>query len=452
VEITSGNLLTQYVAERDIPAVGSGSPVAALDLAQQLVLGRRCNYLLETGTTTYFSLAGHDVGFNDRSEVAYGVNADDIYLAGSFATRNPYTKESFVGAGYAERSGALYCTEGYGSTFPLVTKRKIAVMYELLMEDRQVHTMRWDSGPDNSNTGTGKSMRVVIDSTAQTIDLYAWYREAGLVTKPILNIDWTLGTTLDWSLPFRVIVTQEWTTKTNLNIDFAISQVDSTGTVRVWNSVSSSLSKDFNTPMDVWSRPWVLQGGAFRNLVIADDVSGFTIANLNTGVDITPATSHYDMTSLEDAGLTSYPIAGMVGSVWDYIKQVAGGSGFEFHADRGNIIRIVMAGEDVQELPNYIGPITRSVSDEGAAQMLVFKNYGTDLPDFRYKPNSWEDFGTPIPLGSGSFIVYDAQLAGETWSIGINEVQDVVLNVPHFPSIVQNPKPASRNQGQTYVS
>lgn len=448
VDITSGNLLTEYVAEREIPAVGSGSPVAALDLTQQLVLGRRCSYYLDNGTCTYWSLAGHDVGLDGNSKVVYGKNLDQITLdANSTPVRTPYTEQSFVASGYAERNGALYATEGYGSTFPLVVKRKVSVMYTLFMDTNTVHTMRWDAGPDNSNTGTGKSLLLTIDQALNTAVLDITYRNGGALTHLSYDADLTFVSQLDWSQEFRIIVEQEYRSRSDWYVNFEIVQ----GQFGKWKTLAPETSS-LSTTMDAWALPWVLQGACFRDLVIVDGTSGYIMDNVLGGALITPESDHYDTTELSDCGLTSYPIAGMTGSLWDYIKQVTGGSGFEFHADRGDVIRVVMAGDDVQDLPNYVGPIRRSVSDEGATQMLEFKNYNTDLPDARYKPRSYLDTGFYMPLGLGSFRVYDSQLAGETWSIGVNEVQTVELNVDHFPSIVQNPKPASTRTNQKYVS
>lgn len=454
MSVTSGDAFFRYVGERQIPAVGSGSPVAAIDMCQQIINGRRLNYssapLSDTGGI-YWSLAGHDVGFDVRSEVVRPLNRDVIML-NDYSTAQDTTKmdsrrlfgteNNFTGYAYAQggTDGSIYCSSGIGSSWRANDKPTNLIMnYDLTLptsgdeHEFYIRTGGWVS----SSTWDSHAYRLVINQTDMFLYVYLTADE----TTP----DYTYTSNFATSYPdfdsteeLRVTVQlrslQHSTAADTLNhiVTFSVREAPTPdGFVgplgpQLQNTLGFSNPPKGTVPSD--SKPFTMEGGLFRNLVMIEskDTTLFT-----PRYNITPTSDHYDATGLPDAMVSGVPIVGMTGTLWDYIKQIAGGLGVEFHADRGRVIRVVPVGSNVQPLPNYVSGIQRKIGDEDAALQVQLTNYEADL-------------------NHGSYIVYDARVTGETWSVGVNEQTTSIINVPHFPRLVEQPMPASitRNQAR----
>lgn len=469
ISVTSSDAFYRYVAERNIPAVGSGSPVAAIDMCQQIINGRRVSYNGAVKSTNIFwSLAGHDVGFDQDGNMVQGYDNGEIILndyssaqdgSSMDAARAYGVKSSFVGTGYAEggpagdyetfsngvdwytggQAGGLYCTSGVGSSWAMGdTNSNMMLRYNLwLPTDDSEHRFAFREGgyTPRRNFLNNDLHEFLVTRTSLK---YTKYSVTGAVLDTRTNVFGVLPTAaIDAS-------NELWVTVSLINEPSVWPGPDPTwySTIVMGiddGNLNTSVSSQGTTTIPRGTRPlptepYTMRGGMFRNLLVV--VNGGYASNVVASVkmksemQVIPPTTQYDYSALPDSGLTGVPIAGLRGTLWDYIKQVAGGLGVEFHADRGNVIRLVPVGSNVQPLPNYVSGIQRTVSDDDAAIYVELTNYNTDLYE-------------------NDFIVYDARLTGDTWSVGVNEVVTSIINIAHFPRITEDPMPVSLTKNQS---
>lgn len=404
---TQTTALSPFVAERTIPAVGSGSPVGSLDLVYQLAGTERCS--LTTVGGQYWSLAGHDVGFDDQNNPLLASDDSTVgryYDPGDFFYLKLATKvvDYASASSWATVGDDIWATAVTGSSPYPVAGEAAVVMFRTKLNGADM-TWTLTTGPEDLNMGTGIVATVVLDYSAQTLDISGTYNPGGVPT-PISVSSSIAGLNRDTEL--QVVISFGWIDDLSFALAAKVCNTSAYGTVVT--TTTGTLAAN----MDSYSEPWRATGN-IRGLYQIRTAAGYAYGGLLAAYE---NALPYDV-SLSD-NLIDNPIAGYVGTMWDYLNQVAAGTRVEYQIVNDRIA-VRDLGANPITFDNYLPIPQRSIGSQGMALAIDAVNYSTSRVSNQ--------------------VVYDSADTNETWSLEDGEVRTVIIETDDSVTIAFTPVP-----------
>lgn len=408
--INQGSALTRFTADRTIPAVGSGSPSGALDLAMQLSGSVFCT-LTNTGGK-YWSLRGHDVGFDYYGKPL--VSIDNSYMVTqnngllNYIQRYESVSNSLTVSQYSPNTvQGLYV---YGSSPTVIPTQRSMIMYRDISLSYSNFQVTY--GPYNSTLNTGKSLSVYIDKVAGTASIKGNYTTAGTLTQISVTASITSLTAV--GTDFQILYDLNWVDAATFNLTVYIANSSAPGTY------VTLTTGNLTTGNDSYALRWQITGVA-SGVYTLDSNQSFTPSSLMATYQ---TTGSYDVTALPTGLLADSPISPYTGTMWNYLSQVCAATGTEiFSKTSGNTsipaLRPVGAISIAPESWGISPSI--SVSVQGCGQNVNIKNYNTSLISSRQ--------------------IYDAKTVGDSISFAPGSVTTQVITTPNAIDFVFNPTP-----------
>lgn len=374
----------------------------------------------------FWSLAGHNVGFNESGDI---VRLEEAAV--TFTYYNPVTSQDEQSTTVVRTNAAwttqytviaekMYATYTLGDSLlgivgpdGLSSVQMIAFKTNLNGADMSI---LWQGRPVNSALGTGQLVEVSVDYLAQTFTVSASYRSGGFVVPATSVVDIS---TLDLTAELAVYVTYKWNTLTKQYTLYA--------SIREANSYSASLGATLNYTadgLDLYTDPWEISGNA-RALVTSNMLSGPAMNDLHEWEN---SPSYVIEGELPMDG----PIVAYNGNVWEYIQMVASASACEYASSGENIV-VRPVGTRVLDVTNIVGSPTISPQSLMTGR-IVEVNYSN---------------AEPVNLGT----IYDASTEEDrTFTINSNEIRVEAVSTRASLQTVIQPSPTGTypNPAGTY--
>jgi hypothetical protein len=317
---TQGTALTQFsTADTAIPAVTSGSPVAAFNLAYQLAGNNPCSFRDKGGT--YWSLRGHDAGFNttggqvspldNTTYKPYKVNSNDVLF------RRWDVKDSFASTGWSVDGGDFWSTGGVGSSVAATAGKRTIIVTTVNLDSRSFVIQFGSSvspgflgfGPDDATTGRGKWFALSLHGPTLSATLDGQYRAGG----DYISVNKTASLTgVDTTLPVQLVIDIGFPTAKTFALTAYVQNVNSTGDPAVITSGT------LNTTVDLFSAPWKSAG--YMNGLYTVDLD-FVSSDPTDYLAPYEDWSAQPLCDIDSYGIST-PILPYTGSLWDYLTQV----------------------------------------------------------------------------------------------------------------------------------
>lgn len=310
---TQSTPFTQFAtSDIKIPAVTSGSPLAAFLLAWQLAGNNPCNLVNTTGT--YWPLRGHDVGFDSNNKAVTPQDKSSYYVIGSGSAYKTYRRwevvNSFAATGWEYHENEMWATSGTGSSPKVGARERTIIMGTINLDSPFSFVMGTDStnvgfGPDDSQSGFGKYFSVNV--TTSTLTITGAVRAGGAYT-PVSRS--TPMTGVDSSKPVQVLIDLSYPSASGFAITVTVRNLVTT------NAPVTLTTGTIATAVDNFAAPWSFTGylhGVYQLFTTASFQSSSLLGPYETIVPVT--------TDLDSAGIST-PILPMSGSLWDYLTQV----------------------------------------------------------------------------------------------------------------------------------
>lgn len=408
--LNQGSALTRFNVDRTVSAVGSGSPVGALDLAMQLS-GSAFSTLTTPGGK-FWSLAGHDVGFDYQNNPL--VASDSSYHKAvtasllNFIQRVEHVDNSVTVSQYSPNTvSGLYV---YGSSPTVAPTTRSMVMYRDISLSYSNFQVTY--GPANSATNTGKNISVYIDKVAGTASIKGTYFTGNTLTQ--INVTASITSLTAVGTSFQILYDLNWVDASTFNLTVYMANTSAPGTY------VTMTTGNLTTGLDSYSLRWQLTG-ICRDLYTLDANQSFTPSSLmaaytNVGT--------YDITALTSGYYPDAPIAQFNGTLWNYLNAVCSVTGTEiFSKVVGNttvpalrpVALVTIAPESFGITPQI------SVSNQNCALNVSIKNYNTSLVSTKQ--------------------IYDAKLNNDSISITPGTVTNQTITTASAIDFVFNPTP-----------
>lgn len=413
--------LAVFDATKDIPALGSGSVYAALDLCNQLS-GRQKYLTLPEGRL--YSLAGHSAGFDfnnhlvtaDVTEVEY-----DTYYSWGGGFAKEYYREQYGriwANSFTVVDNEIYATRVYGDNF----SNKIAQPYSRIAFKARPNgsNVRFTTsgGPNNfSAEYYGLETSVVVDPVAETLSIYGVYQTidpiAGVpivetVSTSIasLDMDEELAVFIEYSIPTAGLPPKG---SPPVPGNYHITNVSICNVTDYSSPINLVL--EFAIPLNVYNMPWGLYGNVravYRNQTedmmvdwigeYEDVVKDFTVTGSRQVGPPVPALPQLNM--------------------WDYLQQACSAYEYELTVVN-NIVTAMPIAERIIDITNKTVPtISPTMSLSGRSIDIVYSNAENIVDQEIYSARA-----------DNNRII----------SVGVNETVAVTVPIAGTPTIVNLP-------------
>lgn len=414
---TQGTNFTQFATPNiDIPAVTSGSPVAAFDLAWQLAGNNPCSYTDARGA--YWPLRGHDTGFDSKNKALIPKDASNYKLTkDAVAFRKWAVTDSYASTGWDVADGEFWSTSGVGSSVATEATKHTVIVATTTLHGRSLVMQFGTStssgfegfGPDDSAAGTGKWFTLSLHGTTAAATLSGQYRAGGsyVTVSKIASL-----TGIDTASPVQMIVDVGYPSSKAFILTVYLQNVDSTDPPVVLTTGT------LTTAVDVFAAPWKVAGylhglyvasGSYDDLDATDYLGGYENWDAQPLCDI----ARYGIGS---------PILPFNGSLWDYLTQVcvARQVGLRLLSGRFSMSAMTDDGIHAQVWSPAASP-TFSLDNSSAAASVEVDAQFTAL---KTAPR-----------------IYDAADKGESYSVTPGTTAQFSINTTSVNGLVYNPEP-----------
>lgn len=253
VSISHDTKLSIFDASKNIPALGAGGIVPALDLCGQLA---GMDFILNIPAGNFYSLQGHSAGFQSD-----GTNAETIVNDGSYIDYNP-SSGNFFPIYYREQYGSIWANsfEVFGnkiwsqyvigdmfSNSRFIPSSRLAFK-TILDSSSQQTRFTFSALPDDSNTGSGQSINLTIDRDSEQISLNGNYRQGGTLRAIDAFTDLPEGINIDEELAVFI----EYTRPVDDNTYFIKVRVSNTTDYENFAAIEVEFDADYSEYHDNW--------------------------------------------------------------------------------------------------------------------------------------------------------------------------------------------------------
>lgn len=374
----------------------------------------------------FWSLAGHNVGFNKTGDLVHldeaavtfeyydNVTAQDVQVttvvrrnAAWATTYNVIAEQMYAQHVLGDSLLGIIRPDGISSTQMIAFKTNL---------NEGSTKIEWQGRPVDSNVGTGQVVTVTADAATGNFTIAAEYRAGGFVStaSSVLDISG-----LDLTKELSIYLTYSWDTNTR---EYTLYS-----SIRESDSYTSSIGNTLTyiaDGVDLYTDPWEITGNA-RSLVTSNMMAGSVMNDLHEWENVPSYSISGDIP-------TDGPVIAYNGNVWDYIQMIASGTGCEF-APVGNNIVVRPLGTRVLDITNIVGSPTISPQSLFTGR-IVRINYSN---------------AEPVNLG----VIYDAALeSNKTFTIDANEIKIEAISINASPQSVLQPSPTGTypNPAGTY--
>lgn len=445
---TMGTPFTQFATnDTQIPWVGSGATLGALDLVCQLAGNERCSLTNPAGK--YWSLIGHDTGFDSNNQVVYAED-HSYYMIDYFYTnqvtrywdmRNNYSSHSWY---TSNMLGGLCSNIGEGSSPTLVpgTRTSVAFKMDVSLVDfhfnyganaggydatRNGFSQQYGFGPYNTSTGgnpgAGKTFSWTITNSTKNLSVYLMYNTgSGTVWTNQQSTTNTSLSALDFTKALKVVTDFSWVSSTSFSLNIWIKAADGTGPTVTYTSGTIT-----STKIDNYAKPWDHAGnmsGLYQITTSNSFDPSTLLANYENPLPYSWALQNQNGLSVQGAFPTNEPIAPYTGSLWDYISQVCTAKQQDLRiAANGSIYLSDMAIQPTQ-LVNWAPSVTPSITIDNSNTSSTVE-IDAQLMTMNYQPT-----------------IYDARTDGnQVYSIAAGQSTTFTITGNFTGSGVYNPCP-----------
>jgi hypothetical protein len=429
-------------SERYIPAVGSGSPVAALDMVHQIYYGSRLTLPYVGGR--YWSMFGHDAGFDVEGFLLLGRDESttrtyhyDISLLDFWVMLNSNKViNGITGLGYEQVDSMIYATAIDGDWMGLSDQDTVgieySVMYKMLL-DGETNEFTYMMGPDDSNIGTGKIVTVTTDPTAATLTIAVEYRSGGIKDTATTVLDIS---TLDMDEELQIAISSYYSNDNNFNVSARITQADFPFSFLQNDNLGLSTTRDW------WVGTWRITGKSravylnSRSLTEAswdaDDLMLF-YENESYGYEVQVADWKLDG-----------PITGGRYNAWQYLNDVAAANAMEFGTNSVGELVIRDVGSHVLNINNIVDPpnINVNIQSTGLNIDVIYQN--SEIVTQEVDTSG----GVPSMSNPNNHIigtiykVWDAFDEDTVYTVESGKTTDISLELDSTVTLVYNPTPS----------
>jgi hypothetical protein len=362
--------LAPFNAIRNMPPMGSANPFGVMSLAEQ-ILGITNGSVFMGSSGTYWSLAGHTVGFDSDNNIArpgQDVVNYSVYnnSTGLFNLEKTTTYQNYVAAeSFDVFNGLEYAQNVSGGSFVLFQplglylstdypETKLRLMGKTILDgDDLVFTFNGKpQGPSGSDyeflmTGT-------IDYSANNIILNVEYRSAGIITTTTSTVS-IASLNKDAEMAFRFYFsTKPLTASPYSRFEASFSVCNTSDYFTVIQS-NVGFTPDFDP---VWYDPWEINGNV-RAIWERTDQGG------TSSLLVWPSSERQDWENnaaynFVESGTFNGPgktSIGFVGPVWDWLQQFCSAYNYEIGLENDTpIIRPI--GTQTLDITNVAGSPT----------------------------------------------------------------------------------------------
>lgn len=314
---TQGTRFTDFASrDMDIPAVTSGSPLAAYNLAWQMAGNRPWHYTNWHGT--YWPLRGHDAGFDHTNAIVEPADLTTYRLTsdGKNVFRRWNVENSFASLGWDVADGEFWSTSGVGSSVKVGAKRRTLISGTTNLNGRS-YVLQFGAsksgdnlgfGPDDAHLQYGKYFEISLHGPTSSATVTGSYRSGGAW----VDVSKTASLTgVDMTAPVQFLVDIGYPTSTGFRLTVYIQNVDSTDSPVV---ISTGL---LTTKVDTYAAPFKSIGYLHGLFVTWESYDYDESVLLGPYEDW----SDQPVCDLDRYGIDT-PILAYTGSLWDYLGQV----------------------------------------------------------------------------------------------------------------------------------
>lgn len=429
-QYTSATEFSQYATgDVVIPPVTSGSPIAAIDLCWQLAGNNRLTYFIpRDAQAAYWSLQGHEAGFNPVNQKAISSRDESVYRLFHEKVTNGVpqgtvyrcwrVRDSYNAHGWASYSDGIYSTGGQGSSVSVKGGTRTHLAMTTRPGDSPVQvTFGTDFshlgfGPNGEKEGFGKYFNISLDNTS--LKITAGYRKTG--GTPVEGVTATTSTlplNVSQGVVVQLLIGLEWT-------DASTFTVQATAALPDFTLVTTSLVMS-STGIDPFSAPWT-HTGAIRGLFVqtvqvADDGLNSLVGPYEAAIPL--------RSTLQDWGVQppGSLILGMTGSVWDYLTQVAVARQVDIRNVDGTIVVTEM--RDVTFMSYLWDPVQSPSVSFGLDNTSKFIEVVRNRVD-------WQPNGVTV---------YDSRKTGESYTVTPGTTTTFNVTAPAGVALFYTPAP-----------
>lgn len=441
---TMGTPFTQFATnDIEIPWVASGTSAAAFDLALQLAGNQFCTLTNPNGY--YWSLFGHDIGFDYKNKVIY---AEDR----SYYTVDPFNSSQVVrlwdmrhayssSAWYASSLLGLCSTTGEGSSPSVApgTRTSTAFRWDPTSHGTDIHfnygannggydpaqngySQQYGFGPWDGNHGKTMAWSITRSTKMGNAYITYWSNAGGTWTQQSISTNFDCSA-LDFTKTMKCVTDISFPSSTSFALNVWVQAADGTGPVVAYSSGTLA-----NTKADVYAKPWDHVGG-MAGLYQVVSPSSFDPSTLLANYENTPAVNSDAVGNQKGLSIQGVypawePIAPYVGSLWDYICQVFTAKQTDLRLGaNGQFILTDMTIQDTQIVPwaPQVAP-TFAIDNSNTADTV---EVDAQLMSLNYQP-----------------IIYDARTDGnQVYSIAAGQTTTFTITGNFTGSAVYNPCP-----------
>jgi len=399
VSITHNTPLSIFDATKNIPALGTGGVVPALDLCFQLS-GK--DILLAKDEGYFYSLRGHSAGFDSAGNPVVPVINDGSYIYYNPSTGNnipTYFREVY-GAIWANSfeviGNTIWSNYVIGDSFSnsrFIPKSRLA--FKTILDEGQT-SFAFQALPDNSNTGSGQTVSVLLDYDTEKMYLSGKYRAGGILRDLDAFTDFPDG--VDFDKEFAIFI--EYIRPVNDN-EYAIN-IHACNTDNYENVGSIEIT--FEADISNYNSNWVLNGKV-RSVYRYQGETGlldWTIEEYENPVTY----------AVEDGIQVNGPVIAQTNTnMWEYLQQACSA----YHKEIcviNDVVTVRDIGEREIDITNIAGAptIAPNIVLSGRSVEIVYSNaYNVDNDELY---NAYKDNNRVLSVKASETITTTVEISG----------------------------------------
>lgn len=366
VSVSHDTLMSVFNATENIPALGAGGIVPALDVCNQIA---QRDIMLNADSGHFYSLRGHSAGFDKN-----GLPVEPVISDGSYIYYNPSTG-NFYPIYYREQYGSIWANQfevvgdeiwsNYviGDTFSnsvfIPTSRAAFKTIIDAVNDTST-TFTFGFSPDDSNTGSGQYVSITLDYATQKLYVSGEYRSGGILQNLDAFTDFPEGIDFDAEFAIFIEFTRPQTGSGYLLNVTACNTSDYTN--------FASINLPYNADNSYYANNWNIQGKArsvYRDQALSYDsvLVPFEYENPKTYVVSAPVE------------INGPVIAQSKVNMWEYLQQACAAYHNEISIVN-DVIEVRAIGERELDITNVAGAptVAPNITLSGRNVEIVYSN------------------------------------------------------------------------------
>lgn len=364
VSVTHNTALALFDANFNIPALGSGGVVPAVDLCSQLV-GR--DKLCQPESGYFFSMRGHSSGFNYKGEIAEPLINDvalRIYNNNDGLYYTSYYREvygSIWANSFTTVDNTIWATNIVGDTFS--NNKSIPrsrLWFKTMLPSADV-VFNFQAGLTNSNYGS-QVVNLTVNHATETMSLSGEYRSGGMLYK--FSQSMNIGASLDVDEELAVFI--DYLKPVIFNDPYVLTiSVCNTSDYSTIATMTQNMPTDTLVLIDRWNLQGVVRSvyrdqGTYASPSTPQEYENTVTYSNNDTVDINGPVALQASTN-----------------AWEYLQQACSAYNKELSIVDG-AITIRPLGTNVINIDNKTTPtITPSTTLSGRNVEIVYTNANT---------------------------------------------------------------------------